>query len=67
MQVKEPLARDSTTQVVSPYQQIDTPALLIDREKLMDNLRWMQEKADRWGVKLRPHTKTHKMPEIAKI
>ena len=67
MQVKEPLAKDSTTQVVSPYQQIDTPVLLIDREKLMDNLRWMQEKADRWGVKLRPHTKTHKMPELAKI
>ena len=51
----------------SPYRNIDTPALLIDREIMLDNLRWMQEKADRWGVKLRPHTKTHKMPALAKL
>ena len=51
----------------SPYQNIDTPALLIDRERMLDNLRWMQEKADRWGVNLRPHTKTHKMPELANL
>ena len=51
----------------SPYQNIDTPALLIDREIMLDNLRWMQEKADRWGVNLRPHTKTHKMPALAKL
>ncbi len=59
--------QDSTAQIISPYGELDTPALLIDREQMMDNLRWMQEKANRWGVKLRPHTKTHKMPEIAKI
>lgn len=53
--------------VKSPYQFLDTPALLIDRERMLDNLRWMQEKADRWGVNLRPHTKTHKMPELAKL
>lgn len=53
--------------VKSPYQSLDTPALLIDREILLDNLRWMQEKADRWGVKLRPHTKTHKMPVLAEL
>ena len=51
----------------SPYQMIDTPALLIDREQMLDNLRWMQDNADRWGVKLRPHTKTHKMPTLAKL
>ena len=53
--------------VKSPYQSIDTPALLIDRDIMLDNLRWMQDKADRWGVKLRPHTKTHKMPELARM
>ena len=53
--------------IKSPYQNIDTQALLIDRERMLDNLRWMQEKADRWGVNLRPHTKTHKMPELAKL
>ena len=52
--------------VRSPYRMIDTPALLIDREIMESNLRWMQSNADRWGVNLRPHTKTHKMPELAK-
>ena len=51
----------------SPYTGIDTPALLIDREILESNLRWMQDNANRWGVNLRPHTKTHKMPELAKL
>lgn len=48
-------------------QELDTPSLLIDREILMDNLRYMQAYADRNHVALRPHTKTHKMPEIAKL
>lgn len=45
---------------------IDTPALLIDRDRLERNLAWMQEKADRFGVKLRPHTKTHRCPALAR-
>ena len=48
-------------------QDIDTPALIIDQEQLMDNLIHMQKIANRYGVNLRPHTKTHKMPEIAKM
>ncbi|MFP4483170.1 MAG: alanine racemase, partial [Thermovirgaceae bacterium] len=49
------------------YTELDTPALLIDREILMDNLRYMQAYADKYGVRLRPHTKTHKMPSIAHL
>jgi D-serine deaminase-like pyridoxal phosphate-dependent protein len=49
------------------YHELDTPALLIDREILMDNLRYMQDYADKNGVSLRPHTKTHKMPAIAHL
>lgn len=49
------------------YKELDTPALLIDREIMMKNLKWMQEYADRHHVELRPHTKTHKMPYIAKL
>jgi len=45
---------------------IDTPSLLIDRDRLERNLRRMQEKADRFGVKLRPHTKTHRCPALAR-
>ena len=49
------------------YTELDTPALLVDRDIMMDNLRFMQDYADRQGVALRPHTKTHKTPAIAKL
>ena len=49
------------------YQELDTPSLLIDRERLMKNLRDMQTYAEQSGVRLRPHTKTHKMPAIARM
>ncbi len=51
----------------SEYGFIDTPALLIDYDLMMENLRFMQEKANQYKVNLRPHTKTHKMPELAKL
>src|SRR6056297_555663 len=51
----------------SIYQKIDTPALLIDQEIMIKNIKDMQKKADRLGLNLRPHTKTHKMPELAKL
>ncbi|MCI8889227.1 MAG: D-TA family PLP-dependent enzyme [Hungatella sp.] len=51
----------------SIYDAIDTPALLIDQRIMMKNLAAMQKKADSMGVHLRPHTKTHKMPEIARL
>jgi D-serine deaminase-like pyridoxal phosphate-dependent protein len=51
----------------SSYQGIDTPALLIDKDILEDNIRFMQSKAQALGIALRPHTKTHKMPSIAKM
>jgi D-serine deaminase-like pyridoxal phosphate-dependent protein len=44
---------------------IDTPALLIDLDRAEKNLRQMQQKADQYGVSLRPHIKTHKIPELA--
>lgn len=47
--------------------ELDTPALLVDREIMMDNIRAMQNRANRKGVALRPHTKTHKTPAIALI
>jgi D-serine deaminase-like pyridoxal phosphate-dependent protein len=53
--------------VISRYTSIDTPALLIDNERLQNNIRFMQEKANKNGVNLRPHIKTHKMPRIAKM
>ncbi|MDQ3912484.1 MAG: alanine racemase [Actinomycetota bacterium] len=44
----------------------DTPYLLIDAAKMGRNVRKMAEVAERNGVALRPHVKTHKIPDIAK-
>ena len=49
------------------YLELDTPALIIDRDVMMRNIRDMQAHADHCGVSLRPHTKTHKMPALAKL
>ena len=49
------------------FVELETPALLIDQEIMMDNLKYMQNYADEQSVQLRPHTKTHKIPTIAKL
>ena len=46
---------------------LDTPALLIDLDRVEVNIAEMAEKARVAGVRLRPHTKTHKMVEIARM
>lgn len=45
---------------------LETPCVVIDREIMMRNVRRMAEEARRNGVELRPHIKTHKIPEFAK-
>jgi D-serine deaminase-like pyridoxal phosphate-dependent protein len=49
------------------YFQLDTPSLLVNKERMLENLKTMQDFADKNGVSLRPHTKTHKMPSVALI
>ncbi len=46
-------------------QKIPTPAFIIDLPVLRKNLGFMKSRAETLGVKLRPHTKTHKTREIA--
>jgi len=46
---------------------LDTPALYVDLDVLERNIVRMQEQCRAWGVGLRPHVKTHKIPEIAKL
>jgi D-serine deaminase-like pyridoxal phosphate-dependent protein len=46
---------------------LDTPAVYIDLDVLERNLRGMQERCRALKVGLRPHTKTHKIPEIARM
>jgi D-serine deaminase-like pyridoxal phosphate-dependent protein len=40
---------------------------MIDLERLNENIRKMQQVADSAGIRLRPHAKTHKMPEVARL
>jgi D-serine deaminase-like pyridoxal phosphate-dependent protein len=47
--------------------ELETPALLVDLDALEANLAEMAAVAARAGVRLRPHTKTHKSPEIARM
>ena len=48
-----------------PLSEVDTPALLIDLDAFERNLRRMAEFASAAGVRLRPHSKTHKSTDIA--
>jgi D-serine deaminase-like pyridoxal phosphate-dependent protein len=48
-------------------QVVDTPRVVIDRAIVARNIRRMAQSAAAAGVSLRPHTKTHKMPEIARL
>ena len=46
---------------------LPTPALLIDLARLHSNLDAMQARAEAQGVALRPHAKTHKSPDVARL
>lgn len=45
--------------------QLDTPAVLVDLDILERNLDRMEQYVQSIGVDLRPHIKTHKIPELA--
>lgn len=47
--------------------EIPTPALVIDLDILQQNIRTMQSFFDGRPARLRPHSKTHKCPQIAKM
>ena len=45
---------------------IETPAAIVDIDRLDRNLERWQEHCDRLGLASRPHVKTHKCVEIAR-
>ena len=47
--------------------EVDTPAILIDIDRVKANIAKAQAHADAVGIKLRPHIKTHKLPLFAKM
>ena len=48
-------------------EEVDTPALLLDLDVLQTNIGRMQSLADAAGVDLRPHAKSHKSADIARL
>jgi len=46
--------------------ELETPAVVVDLDVMERNLSRMAEYCQRQGIKLRPHTKSHKIPDLAK-
>lgn len=51
---------------MSALDDLPTPALILDLDVLERNLTRMSGRAESLGVRLRPHVKSHKCPEIAR-
>lgn len=47
--------------------ELDTPALVVDLDVMEQNLSRMAEYCRAHNLRLRPHTKTHKIPELARM
>ncbi len=50
-----------------PIEDLPTPSVLVDLDVLESNVRSMQARASEAGLKLRPHAKTHKSPEVGRL
>lgn len=55
-----------TTSAPDDWAQVDTPALLVDLDRLEGNIASMADHAAQSGLGLRPHFKTHKSASIAR-
>ena len=51
----------------TPKHEIATPALLIDQEMMLHNIQQMATLGQKMNIAIRPHTKTHKCPQIARL
>ena len=49
------------------FENVPTPTLLVDEDRLRGNIQRMQAVCDAHGVELWPHIKTHKMLEVARL
>src|SRR6266498_347973 len=47
--------------------EIETPAIVVDLEVMERNLRRVADYCKNSGLRLRPHTKTHKSPYVGKL
>jgi D-serine deaminase-like pyridoxal phosphate-dependent protein len=49
------------------FESVDTPALLVDLDIAGKNIQSMASVASSLGVALRPHVKTHKLPQLTRL
>jgi D-serine deaminase-like pyridoxal phosphate-dependent protein len=61
-----PVVSEANIETGPDWRTIDTPALLVDLDRLDTNIASMAEHARAGGVALRPHFKTHKSVSIAR-
>src|SRR5262245_64165513 len=61
------LAAAETIESAARVGDLDTPALLVDADRLERNVARWQQAADDAGVRLRPHIKTHKSVALAAL
>src|SRR5690348_15424280 len=54
-------------QIKMELSNLKTPSLVLDIEKVRRNAKRMAQRLSGWGVNLRPHVKTHKSVEVARI
>ena len=59
------MAFNIPAEVGMPVAEVDTPCLLVDLDALDRNIAALAEFARSHGVRLRPHAKSHKSPDIA--
>ncbi len=60
------MTRPPPAQIGMRVDDVDTPALLIDLDAFEWNLQLLMESVRASGVRVRPHAKTHKCPDIAR-
>ena len=59
--------KDAMNEQRRPLSDYDTPAVVVDLDVLEANIAEMSRLGTEAGVKLRPHTKIHECPDIAKL
>jgi D-serine deaminase-like pyridoxal phosphate-dependent protein len=62
-----PMTHDDVLQANVSKWELDTPALIVDLDAMEANLARMQSFVSRNGIASRPHAKTHKTPEVARL
>jgi D-serine deaminase-like pyridoxal phosphate-dependent protein len=67
MSTLAPIAAETEHHIVAAEQALDTPLIAVDLDLLERNIAEMASLAASYGVSLRPHAKTHKSPQIARM